>query len=238
MDVFNIALSVFSLTILEIILGIDNLIFLAILTDKLPLKDRKRARYLGLSFAWITRLILLGSAVWLTHFKDPIVFIDALAFSIRDIFLMLGGAFLIYKATEEIGYELVEKELDLEEDKQHKAKAFKMVVMQVAVMDIIFSLDSVLTAVGLTSDFFIMATAISIAILIMIFASSSVCSFIEKNPTVKMLALCFLILIGTLLIADSFQFHIPRGYLYFAMLFSMSIEALNMIKRKRSKHRR
>lgn len=229
---FDIAVSILTLTLLEIILGIDNLVFLSILTEKLPLKDRRRARYWGLSFAWITRLALLGSAIWVVHLNDPILVLADFAFSGRDLFLFCGGTFLIMKATQEISYELVEKKLQPKTQTKMLNK-FKMVVVQIALMDIVFSLDSVLTAIGLTDNFWIMAIAITIAILVMIYASHSIGLFIEKNPTIKMLALCFLILIGTFLIADSFHFHVPRGYLYFAMLFSLGIETLNMIKRQR-----
>jgi predicted tellurium resistance membrane protein TerC len=234
MDFFDIGLSILTLTVLEIILGIDNLVFLAILTEKLPVKDRRKARYWGLSFAWVTRLMLLASAIWIVHLNNPILDIADFSFSARDLFLLAGGSFLIMKATQEIGYELVEK--NIKPKKSPSAlKNFRMVVLQVAVMDVVFSLDSVLTAIGLTNNFIVMGIAITIAILVMIYASNSVGVFIEKNPTIKMLALCFLMLIGTMLIADSFHFHIPRGYLYFAMLFSLSIEGLNMIKRNRQR---
>src|SRR3990167_9567556 len=232
MDWLDIILSVLTLTVLEIILGIDNLVFLAILTEKLPAKNRQKARYLGLTFAWMTRLMLLASAIWIVHLNQPIISIDKFSFSFRDLFLLSGGVFLILKATQEISYELVEKQ-EKSSSKFSVNKTFQFVVLQIALMDIVFSLDSVLTAVGITNNFTVMAVAITIAILVMIYASKSVSNFIEKNPTIKMLALSFLMLIGTMLIADSFHFHIPRGYLYFAMLFSLSIEALNMIKRQR-----
>ncbi|MDP3560934.1 MAG: TerC family protein [Legionellaceae bacterium] len=233
MDLLDIGLSVLTLTVLEIILGIDNLVFLTILTEKLPAAQRKRARRWGLSFAWITRLILLASAVWIVQLKQPIITFHEFSFSIRDLFLFLGGAFLITKATQEIHYELVDKDDELRDSQSPVSITFRGVVTQVALMDIIFSLDSVLTAIGLTNHYIVMVVAITIAILIMIYASHAVGSFIEKHPTIKMLALSFLILIGTLLIADSFSFHIPRGYLYFAMGFSLGVEALNLLKRDR-----
>ncbi|MDF1757921.1 MAG: TerC family protein [Legionellaceae bacterium] len=236
MDLFHIGLSILTLTILEIILGIDNLVFLAILTEKLPKKDRQKARYWGLSFAWVTRLMLLASAIWIVHLSNPLVTISDFDFSIRDLFLLAGGVFLIMKATQEISYELVEKQIQTKKTPS-VANALRMVVLQVAVMDIIFSLDSVLTAIGLTDIFWVMAVAITIAILVMIYSSDTVGVFIEKNPTIKMLALCFLILIGTMLIADGFHFHIPRGYLYFSMIFALSIETLNMLKRRRKKRK-
>jgi len=236
MNFWNLGLSVITLTILEIILGIDNLVFLSILTEKLPVGERKRARYWGLSFAWVTRLLLLASAVWIVHLTVPILVIDDFSFSIRDLFLFGGGAFLIMKATQEIHFELMDKNAVVVEMRA-AARSFRGVVVQVALMDIIFSLDSVLTAIGLTSNLVVMGIAISIAILVMLYASQPVAKFIEKHPTIKMLALCFLILIGTLLIADSFAFHVPRGYLYFAMAFSLSVETLNLLSRERRKRR-
>lgn len=236
MHFLDITLSIFTLTILEIVLGIDNLVFLAILTEKLPENERNRARYWGLSFAWMTRLLLLISAFWIVHLKTSLFVLFDLSFSVRDLFLLFGGAFLIFKATQEISYELVDKHVDM--NHTSVAKSLRIVVLQVALMDIIFSLDSVLTAIGLTEHLFVMAIAITIAILIMIGASRAVGDFIEKNPTIKMLALCFLILIGVLLIADGLEFHIPRGYLYFAMLFALSIESLNMLKRRKLRQKK
>lgn len=237
MDVFSIILSILTLTILEIILGIDNLVFLSILTEKLPVNERKKARYWGLSFAWIMRLLLLALAIWIVHLKDPVFVFYELAFSFRDIFLLLGGVFLILKATQEISYE-IENKYQEETNSTKTGRAFRIVVMQVALMDIIFSLDSVLTAIGITDNFLVMSIAITIAILIMIWSSHAVGTFIANNPTVKMLALCFLMLIGIMLIADGLHFHIPRGYLYFAMLFALSIEGLNMIKRDKQRRRK
>lgn len=229
MDLLDIIASLFSLVILEIVLGIDNLVFLSILTERAPLHERKKARRWGLTFAWVSRLLLLGLAVSLSKFTQPIVFFAGFSFSVRDIFLFSGGAFLIAKATEEIRFE-VEHPPRQTAVSATTFLSFKKVVMQVALMDIVFSLDSVLTAVGLSSHFWVMAVAITIAILVMIYASESVSAFIEKNPSVKMLALCFLILIGTALVADSFSFHIPRGYVYFAIAFSLAVEGLNQLK--------
>jgi predicted tellurium resistance membrane protein TerC len=240
MDWLDIILSLSALIVLEIVLGVDNLVFLSILTEKLPVKKRKKARRWGLTFAWVTRLILLASATWLTKLTTPIIQFHEFSFSIRDLFLLIGGGFLIAKATHEIHFEVAQLE---NEPKTTPARvSFQGVVIQVALMDIIFSLDSVLTAIGLTSVFIIMAIAITIAILVMIFASEPVSAFIEKFPTVKMLALSFLILIGMVLVADSFAFHIPRGYIYFAMGFSLGVEGLNLYKqskmRRKSKKRK
>ncbi len=239
MDFINIVVSLIALVILEIVLGIDNLVILSILTEKLPKGKRKKARRLGLIFAWMTRLLLLGSAVYMVRLVKPLVSIGSLTFSARDIFLFLGGAFLIWKATDEIHQDIMNEPLVTPIlERTHSATTFRKVVMQVALLDIIFSLDSVLTAVGLTTEFWIMAVAITCAIFIMIYASEPVSEFISKHPTVKMLALSYLILIGTVLIADGFSFHVPRGYLYFAMGFSLGVESLNLVKNSRKKRKK
>lgn len=233
MELIDILLSLFALIILEIVLGIDNLVFLSILTEKLPKEQRRAARRWGLTFAWVTRLGLLASAVWIIQLKTPLVHIFSHGISARDIFLFVGGAFLIYKATQEIHLEVATIEHDTLS--HGKPLSFKSVVLQVAIMDIIFSLDSVLTAIGLTNRFYVMALAITCAIFVMIYASEAVAHFIDKNPTIKMLALSFLILIGMVLIADACSFYIPRGYIYFSMGFSLGVEGLNHLKRKRVK---
>lgn len=234
MEILDISLSLLALIILEIVLGIDNLVFLSILTEKLPREQRKRARRWGLTFAWVTRLMLLASAVLLVKLTKPLFAIADYSFSGRDLFLFAGGAFLIVKATQEI-HDEVNGEEAVRGEFGAPLATFRGVVIQVALMDIIFSLDSVLTAVGLTNRFWVMAIAITCAILIMIYASEPVSKFIEKYPSIKMLALSFLILIGTVLIADSFSFHVPRGYIYFAMGFSLAVESLNLISRRRKR---
>lgn len=238
MELMDICFSLIALILLEIILGIDNLVILSILTEKLPLEKRKKARRWGLSFAWVTRLFLLASAVYMVKLVKPILIIGSFSFSARDIFLLIGGAFLIWKATDEIHQDLT-NELLVEpiSTKMHSKATFRAVVTQVALLDVVFSLDSVLTAVGLTNHFWIMALAITCAILIMIFASEPVSAFITKHPTIKMLALSYLILIGTVLIADGFSFHIPRAYLYFAMGFSLAVESLNLIKKSHNRRK-
>ncbi len=236
MEWFNLISSLLALIILEIVLGIDNLVFLAILTERLPQASRKRARRWGLAFAWVTRLLLLASAVWLVRLTKPLIAWGDFSFSARDLFLLLGGTFLIAKATQEIHNEVEPVAVEKVSEKSPVAAAtFRSVVLQVGIMDIIFSLDSVLTAVGLTPHFWVMALAITIAIVVMIWASEPVSAFIEKHPTIKMLALSFLILIGMILVADGFAFHIPRGYIYFAMGFSLGVEGLNALRRKRRK---
>lgn len=233
MDLFiDITLSLITLTILEVILGIDNLVFLAIISQKLPKNQQRKARQLGLTLAWLTRLLLLASAVWIVKLTNPLFTLFGIDFSGRDLFLIAGGLFLIAKSTQEIHIEIDPRDERTEKIKTHKT-SFGWIITQIAVLDIIFSLDSVLTAIGLTQRFWLMATAISIAIVTMVFASEPLSRFVERYPTVKMLALSFLMLIGMVLIADGFEFHIPRGYIYFAMGFSLFIEGLNIVKRRR-----
>ncbi|KTD35601.1 transport protein [Legionella moravica] len=239
MEFFDVALSLIALIILEVVLGIDNLVILSILTEKLPQEKRKKARRWGLTFAWMTRLLLLASAVYMVKLVKPLVSIGGISFSARDIFLCLGGAFLIWKSTDEIHQDVTNESRTQAVPKNTTASAtFRGVIIQVALLDVIFSLDSVLTAVGLTTRFWVMALAITCAIIIMIYASEPVSEFISKHPTIKMLALSYLILIGTVLVADGFSFHIPRGYLYFAMGFSLGVESLNLLKRTRKKRKK
>lgn len=233
MSLIDVGLTLFTLVALEIILGIDNLIFLSILTEKLPMSNRQRARYWGLTFAWIARLFLLAFAVVLVSFNKILFVIRDIPFSIHSLFLLIGGLFLITKAIQEIHFEMTpQRELRRETKIRH---SFWDVVLQVALMDLIFSIDSVMTAIGLTNEFWIMALAISIAIIGMLYLSAVITQFIRAYPTIKMLALSFLLLIGTFLIADGCSFHIPREYLYVVILFSLSIELLNMLKRKQQR---
>ena len=239
MDFVDITVSLIALIILEIVLGIDNLVFLSILTEKLPSNKRKKARRWGLTFAWMTRLLLLAAAVFLVKLTKPLVVINDLSFSARDIFLLIGGAFLIWKATDEIHQEVSDHSLASSTIKKpYSAATFRGVVIQVALMDIIFSLDSVLTAVGLTNRYWVMGLAITCAVLVMIYASELVSQFITAHPSIKMLALSFLILIGMVLIADGLSFHVPRGYVYFAMGFSLAVESLNLYKHARKKRKK
>lgn len=233
MSSVDVAVTLSTLVILEIILGVDNLIFLSILTEKLPIQDRKRARYWGLTFAWITRLFLLAFAVVLVKLNDPLFEWGNKKFSIHTLFLLIGGFFLVAKAIQEIHLEMTPRSMMISESK--KRQSFWQVVIQVGMMDVIFSIDSVMTAIGLTAEFWIMAVSISIAIIGMIYLSAAITKFIQSYPTVKMLALCFLLLIGTFLVADGFSFHIPREYLYVVLFFSLAIEILNILKIKRHK---
>ena len=237
MNYLDIIVSLSVLIILEIILGIDNLIFLSIMTEKLPKEQRQRARRWGLMFAWITRLLLLAFALQLVNLTQPLLRFWGFTFSARDLFLLTGGAFLIAKATQEIHDEVSEDEPAIHAAHSTTA-AFIRIVIQVGLMDIIFSLDSILTAIGLSNNYYVMVAAITSAIFVMLYANEPVGEFIKKHPTIKMLALSFLILIGMVLVADSFAFHVPRGYVYFAMGFSLAVESLNIIKQARRKRQK
>lgn len=212
------------LTFLEIVLGIDNLVFISVLTQRLPKEDRKKAWKFGLMAAWVTRLILLASVVFLTKLQAPLFTVFDIGFSVRDLILLGGGLFLIYKAATEIHHEInpVPEKMRI-----HKLHSFIMTVLQIAVIDIVFSLDSVITAVALTDQFWVMAAAITVAIIVMLAVSSTISYFIDNNPAIKMLAYSFLLLIGTVLVADGFHTHIPRGYIYFAIMFSLFVETVN-----------
>ena len=221
--------SLITLTVLEIVLGVDNIIFLAILASRLPKDKQKLGRRLGLIAALVTRLALLASVAWIISLSEPII--TGLGISWRDIFLLVGGLFLIAKSTLEIHNEVEGKNHD-NEGGLVKASLW-MVVTQIAIIDIVFSLDTVMTAVGMSDHFEIMAFAVLAAVLVMIFAAEPVSAFVEKHPTVKMLALSFLILIGVSLVADALHFHIPKAYLYFAVAFSIGVESLNLWVRAR-----
>lgn len=220
-----------TLTLLEIVLGIDNIIFVSILTSKLPLHQQPRARTLGLGFAMITRLMLLFSLVWLTRLTAPLFTIMEMDISVRDLVLIIGGAFLIAKSTMEL-------HSSLEGPEEHQASAsahgFSLIIVQIAIIDIIFSLDSVITAVGMAQHIEVMALAIVIAVMFMMVFAGTVSRFIDSHPTLKVLALSFLLMVGLALIADGLDFHIPKGYIYVSMAFSIFVEALNIRLRKRT----
>ena len=223
--------SLLTLTVLEIVLGIDNIIFLTIITSRLPAAQAKRARRIGLALALIMRIGLLLSIAWIIGLTQPIFTAFGQDVSWRDIVLAGGGLFLIVKGTLEIHNSV---EGDLEKD-SGVSTTFTMAIVQIVVLDLIFSLDSVITAVGMAEHVEIMVLAILIAMVVMVVSAEVVASFIAAHPTVKMLALGFLILVGMALVADGMQYHIPRGYIYFAIAFSISIEALNLLARRRRK---
>jgi predicted tellurium resistance membrane protein TerC len=224
-----------TLTVLEIVLGIDNVIFISVLVSRLPEAQAKRARQIGLFLALIFRIILLGALTWLMGLTQPLFIVFGAGVSWRDIILIGGGLFLIAKATHEIHAE-VEAE-DSPEELAPVKGAFAMAVVQLIIVDLVFSLDSIITAIGMAEDIEIMIAAVIIAIIVMYLASGPVSHFIADNPTTKMLALAFLVLIGMALIADGFEFHIPRGYIYFAMAFAAVVELFNVWARRNRRKR-
>ena len=228
--------SFLTLTVLEIVLGIDNLVFIAILAGRLPADRQHRARQAGLALALITRLALLASIAWIVGLTRPLFVLFGHTVSWRDIVLGAGGLFLLYKGTTEIHHRL--EGGGLEETAARGGTSFAAVVAQIMVLDAVFSLDSVIMAVGMASDFRVMAAAIVIAVMIMLAAANPLSGFIERHPTVKMLALSFLLLIGMTLIADGAGFHVPKGYIYAAVGFSIGVEALNQIAARRRGPRR
>lgn len=220
-----------TLSTLEIVLGIDNLVFLSIVTARLPPEQRPSARRFGIALACVTRIMLLLSLSWLANMRHDLFVLADMGFSVRDLVLIVGGLFLLVKATMEIHAEV---EGDSDDDPAARpASSYWGAIAMIAVIDIVFSLDSVITAVGMVNNIPIMVTAILISVGVMLLAANPVADFIERRPTLKMLALSFLILVGVALIADGFEFHIPRAYLYFAMAFSASVEALNILVRRR-----
>jgi predicted tellurium resistance membrane protein TerC len=215
-----------TLTVLEIVLGIDNIIFISILAGKLPAEQQNRARIVGLSLAMFMRIALLFSLNWIIGLTTPLFSVLGFDISGRDIILLLGGLFLIGKATFEIHEKL--------EGSEHGASAtagtatFASVIVQILLLDIVFSLDSVITAVGMAEELWVMVTAVVIAIGVMLVSAATISDFVNRHPTVKMLALSFLLLIGMSLVAEGLEFHIPKGYIYFAMGFSVFVEILNL----------
>jgi predicted tellurium resistance membrane protein TerC len=224
-----------TLTALEIVLGIDNLVFIAVLTGRLEARRARRARAIGLSLAFVFRVLLLASLSWIIGLTEPVLVVRSLSFSWRDIILVAGGLFLIAKATREIHTEVEGEE---EVPSAPHQRAMTAVILQLAVIDLVFSVDSIITAVGLADHLEIMIVAVVIAMLVMFVAAGPVGRFIEAHPTTKMLALAFLVLIGAALLADGFHFHIPRGYIYTAMAFAAAVETFNVLaKRNRQKRK-
>ena len=232
----TIWLSLLTLVGLEIVLGIDNLVFIAILADRLPEERRPLARKVGLALALVTRLILLAMLAWIVTLSAPLFTVMNLDISWRDLILIAGGIFLLVKATHEIHN-------SIEPDPTDNVPAAKVatlgaVVAQIAVVDVIFSLDSVITAAGMADELWIMVVAVVAAMIVMLVASTPLANFVSAHPTVKMLALSFLLMIGVFLVADGLHFHIPKGYLYFSLAFSILVEALNYWARRRRRRAR
>ncbi|HEX7154500.1 MAG TPA: TerC family protein [Thermoanaerobaculia bacterium] len=224
-------IALLTLTVLEIVLGIDNVIFISILAGKLPAEQQKRARTIGLAMAMIMRVLLLLSIAWIVKLTAPLFTVMGHAISGRDLILIGGGLFLLAKATHEIHDKLEGEE---GEKAARVAPSLTSVIVQIALLDIVFSLDSVITAVGMAKDVGVMITAVILAVIVMLVSAGSIGDFVNRHPTVKMLALSFLILIGTSLIAEGLDFHIPKGYVYFAMGFSVFVEVLNIQLRRKS----
>lgn len=226
-------IALLTLTALEIVLGIDNIIFISILVSRLPEEQRNKARILGLGLAMLTRILLLLSITWVMGLTKPLFTLLSQSVSGRDLILIVGGLFLLWKSTMEIHDNLEGGEED------HRgagvgASRFGKVLIQIAILDIVFSLDSVITAVGLARDVAIMIFAIVTAVGVMMYSSRGISEFVDRHPTIRILALSFLVLIGVTLIADGFGLHIPKGYIYFAMAFSVSVEMLNLRMRKKT----
>ena len=229
-------IAVLTLCVLEIVLGIDNIVFLSILVGKLPPGQRQRGRYIGLTLAMATRILLLLSITWVMSLTAPLFTLFQRAITGKDLVLIIGGLFLIRKSTNEIHEKLEARPEDGASRGVGKA-AFGAVMIQIALLDIVFSLDSVITAVGMVQQVSIMITAVLLSVGFMMIFAKTVGDFVGRHPTVKMLALSFLILIGTALIGEGCHFEIPKGYIYFAMAFSMAVEMLNLkAKAKRAKH--
>lgn len=220
-----------TLTALEIVLGIDNIIFITVLASRLPQRNQNKARVIGLALAMITRLLLLLTITWVMRLTTPLFTVLTEEISGRDIILIGGGLFLLWKSTSEIHSSLEGEE----KKKLQKAVAgFATVLIQIALIDVIFSLDSVITAVGLAREIGVMMIAIVIAVIVMMFSAQAIGNFVDRHPTIKILALSFLVVIGVALIAEGFDLHIPKGYIYFSMAFSVTVEMLNMKVRKRA----
>lgn len=221
-----------TLTFLEIVLGIDNIIFISIVSNKLPKEQQPKARLTGLSLALIFRIVLLLGITWLMEFTKPLFSVFELEVSGRDLILFAGGLFLLYKSTLEIHHKMEgapEKETDT------KAKSMMSVIIQIILLDLIFSFDSILTAIGLTEEILLMIIAVVVSIIVMMVFAKKIADFIGKHPTLEILALSFLILIGFMLIIEALGHHVPKGYIYFAVFFSLVVEIVNMRVRKKSK---
>lgn len=224
-------ISLFTLIGLEIVLGIDNIIFIAILCSRLPKEEQNKARIVGLGFAMISRILLLLSLFWIMKLTAPLFSVFGEKISGRDLILIIGGLFLIYKSTTEIDSSISGQ--THEEHISTKKVSFASIIIQISILDIVFSLDSVITAVGMADHIEIMILAVIIAVGVMMVASKAISKFVDDNPTIKILALSFLILVGVALVADGFGLHIPKGYIYFSMAFSLAVELINIKMRKK-----
>ena len=222
----DIWISFLTLCLLEIVLGIDNLIFISILTNKLPAEKQAKARQLGLSLALLMRIALLFSITWVMGLKSDLFNIGNIGISGRDLILILGGLFLMYKSVKEI-HEKVEKD-DEKETELTQTVGFNAVILQIVIVDLVFSLDSVITAVGMVDEISVMIAAVIVSMIIMFLSATSISTFVNNHPAIKVLALAFLIMIGVALVAEGLDFHIPKGYIYFSMAFAFVVELVNI----------
>ena len=228
----QIWIALITLSTLEIVLGVDNLVFISIAVSKLPAAQRSRARRFGIALACVSRIGLLISLAYLARMQTNLFTLFGLGISIRDLVLILGGVFLVVKGTMEIR-DLIVGEEDAADVHTKPARAVMSVILQIAIIDIVFSLDSVITAVGMVSQIPVMIAAILVSVVLMLFAANALGEFIDRNPTIKMLALTFIVMVGVVLIADGFSVHIGRGYVYIAMAFSAVVESLNLWAKRR-----
>jgi predicted tellurium resistance membrane protein TerC len=228
-------ISLVTLTFLEIVLGIDNIIFISILSGKLPVEQQKKARRIGLSLALVTRIMLLSALAWVVKLDKPFWETSFLKFHIavsgKDLILLAGGLFLIFKSTREIHHKLEGEDGEVT---NHLAPTLQAIVIQIMLLDIVFSLDSVITAIGMTPQLGVMIAAVILAMIVMLIFVNQISSFVDQHPTIKMLALTFLMLIGTMLVAEGFHHGIQKGYIYFAMAFAFGVEMLNIRVRKKT----
>jgi len=218
----------FTLTALEIVLGIDNIIMISILVSRMPKHMQQRTRIFGLALAMVTRIMLLLSITWVMRLTDNLFEVLGQGISGRDLILFFGGLFLLWKSSQEIYHGLEGEDESADEPSSGKGGKFLFTIVQIAIIDIVFSLDSVITAVGMVSHVPVMIAAIIVAVLVMMLCAKAISDFIDKHPSLKMLALSFLIVVGTVLIAEAFDVHVPKGYVYFAMAFSLAVEAINI----------
>ncbi len=223
-----------TLTFLEIVLGIDNIIFISLVAGRVPQESQKKARLGGLTIALVMRILLLLSSAWIIGLTKPVLSVADFELSWRDIILIAGGIFLLVKSTLEIHHKVEGQDQDSETGKKSKSMSFSSAIIQIVLLDLVFSFDSILTAVGLTDEIILMVIAVVIAIIVMMIFAKPVGEFVNKHPTIQILALSFLILIGVMLIVEGAHYHVPKGYIYFAVFFSLAIEMLNMRYRKKN----
>lgn len=226
-------IALLTLTLLEIVLGVDNIIFISIVTNKLPEEQQPKARLIGLSLALVMRIMLLFGITWIIGFTKPIFTLFSFEVSGRDLILLVGGLFLLAKSTSEIHHKV--EGVSEEHGVSDKKKAFGAIITQIVLLDIVFSFDSILTAIGLTNEIMLMVIAVVISLIVMMIFSGAISDFINKHPTLQILALSFLILIGFMLVIEAFHFHVPKGYIYFSVAFSLLVEVINMKMRKKRK---